>query len=78
MKKVLRPHTVEFKHPVDLKNSVITPINVVVESIHDNNVLNLPGDILEIGTFCGGFTTILSRLAKPHGKHVYTIEEASP
>ncbi|TAM78884.1 MAG: class I SAM-dependent methyltransferase [Acidobacteria bacterium] len=48
----------------------------LIEFIKANRILNLPGDVLEVGAFCGGGTYKLAKFVtrKAEGKKIYVID----
>jgi len=50
----------------------------LIEFIEKHNLYRLEGDILEIGSFLGGGTVKLAKLAAKHGKKVFTVDIFSP
>ena len=50
----------------------------LIAFITKQNLLQMDGDLIEIGAYMGGGTVKLARLAARHGKRVYVIETFDP
>jgi len=50
----------------------------LVSFIRDQRLLDLDGDLVEIGAYMGGGTVKLARLASRHGRNLYVIDTFDP
>ncbi|MEQ8190354.1 MAG: class I SAM-dependent methyltransferase [Candidatus Eremiobacterota bacterium] len=51
---------------------------ILIEFIERHNLYRLEGDILEIGSFLGGGTVKLAKLAMKHKRKIFTVDIFSP